>query len=166
MPNGFLGNAAAKYIGHASRALTKAMTTMQESTMNANLSNSSAAARAVRIPPVPRQRDLPFSEEDAHTGRFITGRGDSSNIVVDEDECLKISRAISDINYKMDDCMYRTAAEIEEMCRTIFIMPTVTPQCMNFCDAVKSSLIHFRDLTEDMSQEVRKFALKVAEIGL
>jgi len=166
MPNGFLGNAAAKYIGHASRAHTKAMTTMQESTMNANFGDSSGAARAVKMPSMPRQRALPFSEEDAHTGRFITGRGDSSNIVVDEDECLKISRAISDINYNMDDCMYCTAAEIEEMCRTIFILPTVTSQCMNFCDTVKSSLVHFRDLTEDMSQEVRKFALKIAEIGL
>ena len=163
MPNGFSGSAAVKYLGHAHSAHTRAMGTSQNSAPNLNPNH---APRGTRMPVPPRQRDLPFTPEDAQVGRFITGRGDSSNIVVDQYEYQEVSRTISHIDDRIGECIYRTAIEIEEMCRTIFMMPMVTPQCMNYCDTVKSSLSQFRDLAEDMALESKRFAREITEIGL
>lgn len=153
MPNGFSGNAAVRYIGHAATAHTRALGVAQQEVPQ-------GAPRMVRV------REFPFTPEAAITGRFVVGRGDSSNIVVNQEAYDQVARMISSIDDHIGECIYRTAAEIEEMCRSIFVLPTVSPECLNFCNTVKTSMGNFRGLTEDAALATRSFAREITEIGL
>jgi len=61
--------------------------------------------------------------------------------------------------------LYDTACEIDEICQTIFVMPHVSPGCLNVSGGVKGCLGILRDITEDAALEMRRFAREITEIG-
>jgi len=151
MPNGFIGRPALTYLTQVSEAHTRAENRMQRAPQEGRF----------RM----RARPLQFNPEDATVGRFTTGRGDSSNIVVSQQEYDTVSYYINQIDDTIGECIYRTACEIEEMCQTIFILPSVVRGCMNISDTVKGSLNQFRTMTDETIQQARRFARDIMDIG-
>ena len=155
MPNGFIGNAPAAYLGGVHKAYTQAIEANIQ--ISADTPSSTTATGNVRR--------LPFEPDDARVGQFVTGKGDSSNIVVDSSDYTELTQRISHADDKMGECLYRIALEIEEMCRTIYILPETLPRCMNVSSAVKTSLSEFRSLTEEAVSVACSFARDIANIG-
>ena len=151
MPGGFSGRPAASYLGQASDA--------QASTINTVRQTPSHGVASASI------RQLPHRPEEAATGSFTTGHGNSGNIVADWREYETVSSQISQADEKMGECLYRAAQEIEAMCQTIFVMPAAVPRCLNISDSVKQSLSHFRSLTEEVAMLARRYADEVTSIG-
>ena len=151
MPNGFSGNAARRYLGDIAAAREQAMSASQD---------MPAGSR-----PMPRPMPLPFAPESAGGGRFTTGHGDSSNIVVSQGNYEAIERRLAQIDEQIGECLYQCATEIENMCDTIFIMPAVSPRCKNISTGVIGCLSQLRILTEDVGRCATKFARDIMEIG-
>jgi len=95
----------------------------------------------------------------------MTGIGNSTNIVVDESLYRDTTNKVDSIDDKMGECLYRTALEIEEMCRTIFILPQAAPRCLGISDEVKRSLGEFRALTDEANLLANRFARDINDIG-
>jgi len=114
----------------------------------------------------PRERRLPFSPEDAHTGSFSVGRRDSSNIVADYNQQISANRIISTADNKFCECLHNVTQEIETLFRSSFAMPAAAPRCLNISDSVKQSLGQSRTLTEDLLTESRRFTDRITDVGL
>jgi len=150
MPRGFAGQAAVLYLTQVSDAHTRAVDTSR---------NTPEGTRA------PRERRLPFEPGDGKTGSFSIGRGDSSNIVVNESDYIDIASKINKADERMGYCLYDATREIEEMCMTSFVLPKAVPRCINITDEVKRSLEQYRYLTEEATMGVRRFAREITDIG-
>jgi len=150
MPNGFVGNAARRYLGDVNAAHTRAVSAGRDVPEN-----------MTQV----REARMPFMPEDANLGRASVGRGSSDNIVVSIADYNDVAHAICRIEDTIGQCMYRTTVEIEEMCRTIFVMPTVSPGCINIASEVKSCLGPMRSIPDDAAILVRNFAREIDEIG-
>jgi len=191
MPRGFVGNAAARYLTGVSEARKNAVDSGDRivnransenarnqvmapaNTMNANsqtmMRHMNAARTNSRTLPAlttPRERPLPFSPEDAHTGSFAVGRGNSSNIVADYNQYLEVCRTINKAEENMGYCLHSVATEIEALCQSAFVMPSAVPRCLNISDTVKCSLDQARHMTDDILMESRRFADTITGIGL
>ena len=151
MPNGFSGNAAQRYLSDVAAAQAQAVEATQ------NMSSG--------IAPMPIPRDLPFLPDSTQNGRFSTGQGSSDNIVVNQGEYDAVARILCRIDEQIGECLYQCATEIDEMCETIFIMPTVSPRCRNISNDVVRCLGQLRSLTEDIALNVRRFAQDINDIG-
>jgi len=165
MPNGFAGVAAKAFLTAAHAAQDRT----QEITEENDKQNQDIAGRTPRnrIQPV-RQAHvplLPFEPADALTGRFVTGHRNSTNIVVNRSEYATIARTLQQIDEDLGMCIYETAKEIEDMCNTIFVMPNVSPKCMEIACTVRESMSSYRDASGDLAMECNKFASDMSEIG-
>jgi len=150
MPNGFVGNAARRYLGDVNAAHVRAVSAGR------SIPEGSAQLREARIP---------FSPEDADIGRAVSGRGGSTNIIVSQADYEDVARAICKTDDNIGECLYRSACEIEEMCRTIFVMPAVSAGCVNVANEIKGCLGILRSITEDAAIQARSFAREITEIG-
>ena len=151
MPRGFIGRAAAAYLGQVSQAHTNAVSASRQTPAHA--------------PDGPWERQLPFALDEAFTGGLTPRRGDSSNIVVSQQDYEDVCYAINKADDKIGECLYRVATEIEAMCQTSFILPAAVPRCLNISDSVKNSLGQFRALTDDATIQARRFAHEIISIG-
>ena len=161
MPNGFIGRPAVAYLTRASDAHSTAARTTAQTSSEATAQNPDARGMARTASP----RRLPFSPEDGKTGGFSTGRGNSSNIVVDRHVCEEIARKITHADDKAGESLYRIAMEVENMCNTTFVMPTASPRCLNVAMATKTFLEEYRKLTDEIAASMRKFAQETTDIG-
>jgi len=150
MPRGFIGLAAALYLGRVSEAHTEA--------------TDAGKQRPAHAPPAPRDRVLPFTPQEAFTGRHTVGRGDSSNIVSDQRDYQQACYLIDQADYRMGHCIHQTITEIEELCRTSFILPAAAPKCTGVSDSVKQSLGRFGAVTSDATMQALNFAREIAEV--
>ena len=151
MPRGFSGNAARRYLGDVAEAQAQA--------------TSATQGMPSGSPPMPRPRPLPFSPDSAGGGGFSVGHGDSGNIVVSQGDYETVARRLAQIDEQMGECLYQCAKEIEDMCDTIFKMPTVSPRCKRVSGGVIACLGQLRTLTEDVGLCATKFARDIMEIG-
>jgi len=169
MPNGFSGRPAQRFFTMAGEAHTFAQNRLRRAPQIHEQTQSPQRLASARVNIEQgiqaRERQLPFTPDDANSGRFTTGRGDSNNIVVIHGEYEAISHSADRIDEAIGECIYRVACEIEEMCQTIFIMPSVVRGCMNIADSVKGSLSQFRSLTFDTLLQARVFAQEIMDIG-
>jgi len=152
MPRGFTGDAASLFLRSVSQAHT----------------NATDASRGTpdHAPPGPRTRPLPFEPEEAFTGgRVSTGRGDSTNIVVNYEDYDAIHRNIDRAEDNVGQCLYDITQEIEAMCQTSFILPAAVPRCLNVSDSVKHSLGNMRSMTYETTMEACKFAREITNVG-
>jgi len=166
MPRGFIGNAAARYLGQAHTAHTNAVNVSRQAPEGVQRADS--VGRPVvgsSLLAVPRERRFPFEPEDAFVGGFTVGRGNSSNIVANESEYAQVCQMIDNADDKMGECLYKVAMEIEAMCQTAFVLPTAVPRCMNISDSVKRMLSDFRTITYDIYAEARRFASAITGVG-
>jgi len=127
---------------------------------------ASRGGSGVNIPtfPEPTNHKLPFSPEDADpfNDRHKTGVGNRSNIVVEQsvyEECMKKLEMVDD---KAGEEIYKLCCTVEEMCKTIYIVPETIPRVMAITSRVKNSMPKFRELTEEVRLQVKKH---VEEIG-
>ena len=152
MPRGFVGNAAAKYLGGVSSA--NRMATNASSNLPSHAPNG------------PRERPLPFDADEAHTGSFVTGHGNVTNIVADYNQYMSICNTIGSADDKLGECIYHCAQELEALCQTFFILPSAVPRCLNISAQIKKSLGESRSLTEEVLIQSRRFADTITSIGL
>ena len=150
MPNGFIGRAAMSYLGEVSSVHTRAV--------------SESRQTPVRTPLENRAHQLPFSPEDARSGGFTTGKGNSSNVVADRRTYEEIARSISRADDEICECLYHVALEIENMCRTSYQMPGTSLQCQNVADSIKRTINETRSLTEEVVILTNSFARDITEI--
>jgi len=160
MIKGFFGPAAASYLSSASNAHTLAMRTTTQASSQVNSQNPAGGGTISFTP----SRQLPFASEDAKSGSFITGRGNSSNIVAGQGIYNEIARMITRADDKAGECLYRIAMEVENMCNTIFVLPEASPQCLNIAATTKSFLEEYRALTDEITANMRSFAQEITDI--
>jgi len=155
MPNGFSGRPATTYLTGVSNAHQRAITA----------GNNAGNQTPANTPRIPNARRLPFSPDEANTGSFTTGRGNSTNIVVSLQEYEEITRKLDRVDDKIGECLYRAALEIEELCKTAFVMPEAVPRVLGVCGGVKTSLTDFRTITHELTTTMRRFAQEITSIG-
>lgn len=154
MPRGFVGRPAHKYLGQVQEAHTQAIAAGRQAVPQHMPNNTNL-----------RERQLPFGPEDAHVGSFTTGRRNSSNIVVNQQEYEDICRQVDKADDQIGECLYRIAAEIEALCGSAFVLPAATPRCQNISNEVKHTLGQFRSFTDDIVIQTRRFTQAITEIG-
>ncbi|MDR1001956.1 MAG: hypothetical protein LBL82_01610 [Oscillospiraceae bacterium] len=145
MPDGFIGKQSKKYLSIISNALTSAHT-VHKSPINSNY-------------------DAPCSEEDAMYGSYKTGVGDSSNVVIDEQAYEEIAQRIRRVDAEIAESLNQIAEQIEQMCRTIYVVPTTTPKYLETLTKVKSSLSEFQSLAERTVSQAQSFVNDMSNIG-
>ena len=162
MPRGFIGQPATKYLTQAKDAHTKSTdkATQTNNQVSANAPRSANTASRMRI------RQLPFEPAEGIGGSSVpTGRNNSSNIVVDQQEYQALTQMISQADDRLGACMYHVAQEIEALCKTVFVLPDAVPRCLNISETVKRSLGEYSSITEDRVLQTRKFAREINDIG-
>lgn len=169
MPRGFIGMHAVRYLGQTTEAHRTAINsgnqTSQETQARMIAQTDGQTNQMFEENINTRERQLPFSPEDATTGSFTTGRRNSTNIVADEHEYNIICQRVSQTDDQISECMYKIAQEIETLCQTSFILPVAVPRCMNVSNDVKSSLSQFREVTDEIILQTRRFAREITSIG-
>jgi len=163
MPRGFTGRPATRYLQQAAEAHSSAVDSAQTTCTRLAASAPGSANTASRL----RVRSLPFEPEEGATssGLVPTGQGNSSNIVVSQQDYEAAFHQVSQADEKIGQCMYNMANEIETLCQTAFILPQAVPRCVNISESVKKSLGQFRSVTEDVAIKARHFAREITDIG-
>jgi len=162
MPRGFVGQPATKYLTLANEAHANSTNNAAQTGARVAATALGSANTASRL----RIRQLPFEPAEGATGSPVpTGRGNSSNIVVSQQEYESLTNMISQADYRVGECMYNVAKEIELLCQTVFMLPSAVPRCLNISDSVKNSLGEFSGVTEDCTLQTRGFARAITDIG-
>jgi len=162
MPRGFIGQPATKFLTQAATVHSRAI----DNTTRANQRVSSSVPQAANTADRFRSRQLPFEPSEGVSGGLVpTGRGNSSNIVVSQAEYETSMRVFSQSDDRFGECVYNATNEIEEICRSIFILPNAVPRCLNISDTVKRSLGQFRAVAEDVALQTRAFARDITSLG-
>ena len=191
MERGFTGNAALSYVTMVSNAMDRAENATQNTASNVNIIGQTTSDRIItsnaQLEGNPstqrivtsaarnvastankigtRPQRLPFSMDRQHTGNHLTGVGNFTNVVMSINEYAAVMKQFQSTYDRISQCIYDTIMEIEEMCRTIFIMPNVGPRCLRVTDTVKSCLAPMRELADTITAQMRKFTHELDEIG-
>jgi len=167
MPNGFVGQPARAFLRKANEGHNRAIGVTQETAENNNQIRAAGVAQGAAISNAMRiqhARELPFRPEDAEHGRFVTGVGNSTNIVVNQDDHARLVGQIHRIDDAIGECVYSCIREIEDLCRTVFVMPTVSKRCMDICNDFNRVLGSFR-IGDEAAMHIRNFAYEIDGIG-
>jgi len=167
MPRGFVGAPATVYLKSVEEAHALAAKSMEQVEGKIeSVRNSGLAVRgSERLLSTPQERQLPFSSSEASSGGFFTGVGNSSNIVVSMNDYNSILRQMSHTDDRISDCLYQISSELEEMCRTSFILPAAVPRCLHVSDSIKRSLGQFRSVTDDAVMQMKRYVQQILDIG-
>jgi len=144
MPYGFMGSAAEKYLSNVSSSISAAG--------SANKSGRSAVK-------------MQHSPESAKSGGFPTGVGNKGNIVVSQATYDEVMRKIRMVDEAAAQDLYNIAVKIEEMCSSIYVVPSTLPKYLSVLDQVKSSLGEFQSLTEETVIHTRRYVDQIMSIG-
>jgi len=106
----------------------------------------------------------PHSPDSAESGGYSTGIGNSSNVVVDGNTYDEILQRIRMIDAETAESMYNIAVQIEEMCQSIYIVPSTLPKYLAIVDKVKASLGEFQSLTDEARSFANGFVEEVTHI--
>ena len=151
MPTGFIGNASRAYLAHTSGAFNDVR----------KANNNVSSANRVQM----KQRHLhPMTPQEAASGGFHTGVGNSTNIVVDSPTYEMALRTVDRIDDRTGELFYRISVELEEMCETSYVIPHTAPRFLDICSAVKHCLREYRSLTEEIAICTRRFVREITEI--
>jgi len=161
MPTGFSGSAPAAYINTVNNELSSAATAHKANP----LPNLSPAA--VSFPPLPviRNESTPHEPNTARSGGNSSGTGDSSNIVIDDNEYHALLTRIDRIDDDMGRKLHEIATSIESLCRSDFMLPRTVEKSGIITLGLKNALSGYRTLTEETLIEMRKFINDVLAIG-
>ena len=161
MPRGYVGQPCWRYLNEVSDAISDAKPVHNQNPFS-NLSN-----RAVSPPSLAPRRNKfpPHTPDTAKSGSFSTGIGNSSNIVVEQNEYDSILTQINQIDDAIGLELYNIVLEIEAMCEVDYVMPLTVPRCLLISNAVKNSLSDFRALTDECLTKVRYFISGIMGVG-
>ena len=161
MPKGFVGRASETYLTKMNDALSVAT---EEHILDPFRHISRSVVPPPPLPARPNQ-NLPFRPEEARSGSFITGVGNSGNIVTDDQNYQEILWRINQADEKIAHVFYQTAIQTKEMCDTSFIVPLTTARCLLVLGLVETSLGDFRSLTDESLIRMRQFVDQIIAVG-
>jgi len=159
MPYGFIGNAAKNYLSTIVNALSDAHAVHSK---NPHVGSSGGAAP----PPLPvrNNHQAKDSPESAMSGGYPLRIGNQSNIVVNEDAYAEILQKIRMTDSGIAEELYNIATQIEEMCKTIYVVPATLPKYLAIVESIKSSLDEFQSLAEQTGMQAYEFASEITRI--
>jgi len=158
MPDGFVGNPAATYLGEVETAHNQALTVATQPLPAANSPRSPAA-----IPP--NLTPLPYPAATARSGSHTTGYGSSDNIVSAADQYAVASQKLIQADDMINELLYHTAMDIADMCQTIFILPAANAQILNLTNNIQSAVRGSRAIADSATSTMRSFASSIASVG-
>lgn len=160
MPNGFVGQACKKYLTTVQDAMADAHEVHLRDPYGAS---AHGPCTAPALPPR-ININVRYHPDTASGGGYVTQVGNESNVVVDQNTYDEILQRINAVDARIAEELYNTAVQIEEMCRTIYIVPTTLPKYLAILDKVKSSLGQFQTLTEDTRLRVYRYVDEIISI--
>ena len=164
MPRGFSGATVKRFFEKTNEAMTKASEAHNRRPFENKLQGESDTDISMPTIREPINHTPPFSPEDANpfNNNHKIGIGNRSNIVVEQSVYEEALKKIEETDHKAGEEIYKLCNTIEELCKTIYIVPETIPRVMEITARLKNSLPKFRELTEEVNIEVRKF---IGEIG-
>jgi len=161
MPNGFRGTPTANYLNDVDGTLSTSK----------NLHNQNPLAglsgHVVPLPTLPNRnnQNTPHPPETARSGGNSTGTNTSNNVVVDQSQYDALMRQIDRVDDRAGEQLYNISLEIEQMCRTSYIVPKTVPRVLLITSAIKNSMGNFRTLTADTATRIRNFARDILGVS-
>ena len=158
MPHGFIGNAAHKYLSSVSSALSSAHAVHSK--------NPHGGGGSVAPPALPMRNNVNAKNppESAMSGGYPTRIGNQTNIVVNEDAYAEILQKIRMTDSGIAEEIHSIATQIEEMCKTIYVVPATLPKYLAIVGNVKSSLGDFQSLAERSGMKAYEFSNEITRI--
>lgn len=160
MPQGFIGKASETYLTNVTGALSAAHAVHSKDPFG-------NVPVGVNTPPALSSRNnlfAKYSPDTAHSGGYVTGIGNESNIVVDEQTYEEILQRIRMTDEGIAQDLHELAVQIEQMCQTIYIVPATLPKYLAIVDKVKSSLGEFQSLAEQAGTKAYEFMGEIKQI--
>jgi hypothetical protein len=154
MPTGFKGAPSNRYLDRVDRALTKAVVVHEKRPTN-------PVARNIHI----QNERTPHPQTDALSGSNQSGFGNSNNIVVSESEYSTIFAMLDKIDDDMGKELFRVTLDVEELCRSEYVMPLTVQKCNVITERLKNALSEYRSLTEDTLVHMRRFVNDITAVG-
>jgi len=162
MPKGFSGQTAERFIKNTNEALHRA------GEVHAKPPHTTPPPPGINMPKFqePINQKPPFQPEEANpfTDKYITGVGNSSNIIVEQsvyEDCVKKIEITDDTIGRE---IYNMCHTIEEMCKSIYILPETIPGIMAITQRLKDCLPKFREITEEVNIQIRKYINEIGDI--
>ncbi|MCL2611290.1 MAG: hypothetical protein FWE02_06405 [Defluviitaleaceae bacterium] len=162
MARGFTGKTVERFFCNTSEALSNAAKVHDRDPFEGR----SAGLVPLPILPSVSNRKVPFEAADAWSDKHPTNVGNSSNIVVDPSVGEPALIRVSSVDERAGQELYNICSMVEEMCRTIYIVPETNPRVINMCSEFKNSLGQFRTLTEEFNSCMRSFMNEAANIDM
>ena len=126
---------------------------------------SAASETAPSAPAGPRIITLPFSPSTAFSGSHVTGHGNSSNVVSEQNEYGLYAKSVVEANDRAGQTIYDSSNTVQGMTATVFVLPQAAPRIVNGTTDVTAALLTFRAATEEMSSSARGFAGEIVSVG-
>jgi len=156
MPQGFIGKASRRYLLTVGDAMSSAHAVHNRDPFGGQSHRIKISGRS--------NHSAPHSTDSAESGGYSTGIGNSSNVVVDGNTYDEILQRIRMIDAETAESMYNIAVQIEEMCQSIYIVPSTLPKYLAIVDKVKASLGEFQSLTDEARSFANGFVEEVTHI--
>lgn len=160
MPDGFIGNACSKYLNVVENAMTESR--------NDHNKNPFADLPKSDTPP-PQLKDkqnffIKHEPESSLTGGYSTNYGNENNIVLDREVYSEIIYMLKKTDTQTVEDLHNIVTQIEQMCETIYIVPSVLPKLLEIVKNIKESLSEYRDLGESTEQIADDFCNEIVSI--
>ena len=160
MARGFTGKSAEKFFSNTSEALGNAGKAHVKKPFE---------GRSEGVVPLPRlpatnNRQAPFEAEDAWSDNHRRNVGNSSNIVVEPYAGEPAPGRVNYLDTGAGEELYNVCNFVEEMCKTIYVVPETIQGVYNISEEFKGSLGEFRSHTEEINICIRNFMIEASQI--
>lgn len=159
MPYGFIGQASRKYFTAVSDALSSAAEVHNRNPYSGSYSKTTP-------PPISARKNYSpkYPPDTAMSGGYPLGVGNHTNVVVDQVMYDETLQKIQIVNAKIAEELYNVAGQIEQMCETIYIVPSTLPKYLELVGKVKTSLDEFQTLVEEARICTYEFTQEILRI--
>jgi len=159
MSRNFTGKIADRFHTNTSDALTRAGNVHNQNPFEGMRSGD------VPFPQLPHAANQsPQSLMQASRSAMAGNVGNSSNIVVDPNTFTQAIQRMDSIDDHVGAEVFGMLGQVEEMCATIFKVPSTVQRIRSLCDEVKRCLGPFRGATEEVAIDTRRFVNAISDI--
>ena len=155
-----MGNASQNYLSSVSGALSSAHTVHSKNPF----SRSGGGTSPPPALPARNNHQTKTSPDSAMSGGHPLRIGNQSNVVVNEDTYTEILQKIRMTDAGIAEELHSIATQIEEMCKTVYIVPATLPKYLAIVANVKSSLGEFQSLAERAGMKTYEFTSEITRI--
>ena len=149
MPNSFTGSPPKQYLTQTEQAL--------ETAVSIHDANAHCAPA--------RNEKPPFPSADALRGGFISGIGNSSNIVADNHEYGRVTQSISIRSDNLARSMHNITQHLWELNNDAYILPKTQPRIAALISNLKESIVRFAEINRSTSLLITEYANNITSIG-